>query len=225
MRLLLTVLVAFVATELARADCPTNTVVAIGATRTSSAPRDTLARDFRGCVPHPMYCYSYSASVDYDLVIGRVHAYAQGSNAHGEGYALTHDVFTLIGPASESPITFTANGHAVLAQYCDQPYATVFIREGDSNIASVAGQPCSTVATSIGVSITCLPGSSFDLYMYANARAGGGVNTSGGVADATLNLKFSGVPVGYTLVSCQGYAGEPVATRPRSWGAVKALYR
>ena len=38
-------------------------------------------------------------------------------------------------------------------------------------------------------------------------------------------ISFVGLPPGYSIESCQGYAATPVPTARRTWGAVKRLYR
>ena len=49
-------------------------------------------------------------------------------------------------------------------------------------------------------------------------------------ASHTIPVTASGalpfqVPAGYTIQSCQGYAGNVVPTRPWSWGSLKQRYR
>jgi hypothetical protein len=51
---------------------------------------------------------------------------------------------------------------------------------------------------------------------------GGG--TAEGTGHAVGTLRFRGLPAGYSVVSCQGYA-LPTPARPATWGGVKALYR
>ena len=38
-------------------------------------------------------------------------------------------------------------------------------------------------------------------------------------------LRFSGVPAGARVVSCQGYGDTAVPVRPTTWGKLKAMYR
>ena len=41
----------------------------------------------------------------------------------------------------------------------------------------------------------------------------------------TGRLRFSGVPAGARVVSCQGYGDTAVPARPATWGKLKAMYR
>jgi hypothetical protein len=53
---------------------------------------------------------------------------------------------------------------------------------------------------------------------------GGGAGAAGSSAAATADLRFSGLPEGVTVVSCQGY-DLPVPVAGSTWGRIKATFR
>jgi hypothetical protein len=225
--------------EAAGAPCPENTLSALsnmsGTTaRTSPGPRDSDSKYDQGrtCTD---YCLSWLVSVDvaYDLVAGTMHAYATGSLAGiGESSVSAHDVFTLLGPPSATPVTFHARAHVWVAAGCgygSTAQADASIREGASNGASATGgwDGCFGQVRDLDIGIARASGSSFDLYFTVHAFGGtGDFRGGGGDGYASLSLSFPDLPAGYSVVSCQGFAaGQVTATRRSSWGAVKSLYR
>lgn len=58
-------------------------------------------------------------------------------------------------------------------------------------------------------------------YVLRGRRSAGGNHGARG----TGRLRFSSVPEGAGIVSCQGYSQVPVPARQSSWGRVKTLYR
>jgi len=148
---------------------------------------------------------------------------------HGEANAFTHDVFTLLGPAGAPPITF--HPHAIVRTdiYCGGEFAQAdaSIREGASNSASVTESTDSCmVTTDLAISLSRASGSTFDLYLTVHAIAGtGDVFAHYSYGSASMRLSFPDLPVGYSVVSCQGFGGGVTAARRSSWGALKARYR
>ena len=58
-------------------------------------------------------------------------------------------------------------------------------------------------------------------YLHGQRSVGGEHGT-----EATGHITFEGLPVGITVVSCQGYSsGAPTPARRTSWGQIKAHYR
>ena len=53
------------------------------------------------------------------------------------------------------------------------------------------------------------------------ARSPGGSHAS----EATGVLTFTGLPIGVSVVSCQGFGQPPVPVREASWGRLKTIYR
>jgi len=230
------VLLAVAAARAAQAACPDNTITALsgygGPSHTTSAPRDSISQNATGTICDYYYCYSYYAYGEavYNLVEGtvRVHAYAN-SYAVGQANASTSDVFTLLGPPSDPPITFHARVHVDFPGDCSygpEGGADASIREGASNSATASNTTCQHAATDIEISITRSAGSTFDLSLTANASGGSGDGYYGGNGNVSLSLSFPDLPKGYSVVSCQGFAaGKVTAARPLSWGELKTRYR
>ncbi len=231
-------LLALAAVESASAECPVDTVTAHSSfsgtvTHTTSMPTDGVSRFDSGryCTD---YCYSWYVDSDakYDLVAGTMYADVVASGAgDGEAIASTHDVFTLLGPAAAPPVTFHAHVSAGAAILCGGGFdaqADASIREGASSSASVVGSRDACLGpTDLAVSIARAAGTTFDLYLTVHAKAGSNsIFGPGGDAHASLSLSFPDLPVGYSVVSCQGFAaGQVTAAKRSSWGALKTLYR
>ena len=199
--------------------CPTNSMSAPGASQVSPNPSGHLAGS-RTCVEGGNIRHTATGNVSYDLTHGTISAYVDVQIlCSGTSEMLTHDIFTLTGPASTSPISFSSviNVHS----WADGvAFAGATVREGDSNISpgSVPGD-----WSTVGITITVGPGSSFDLYM--DGRAAGGYWGNGGAA-VNAWLDFPDLPAGYVVQSCQGFiAGGVVPVRAASWGKLKSLYR
>lgn len=226
MRLLLVLFLTLTMARSSRAECPADTMSVLGVTTTTTAPRDEAFLTGSDCQEYPYYCWERDGAAVYDLVAGTTYVSVQGYNIGASASVVTHDLFTLLGPPSSPPITFTAQAHVDLTIGCDgaPPSASASIREGASNVAEVSRQQCGSVATDIGITIACQAGATFDLYMKVAAQAG--EFNSGGQADARMSLTFPDLPAGYSVVSCQGYSPGPVVpTRRASWGTLKAHYR
>jgi hypothetical protein len=73
---------------------------------------------------------------------------------------------------------------------------------------------------SLDLELTKLPGEEFPVRVGAYHSAGHLITIS-----VAGTITFDGLPEGYEIRSCQGYAGIPVAAEPRSWGSIKGLYR
>jgi hypothetical protein len=82
-------------------------------------------------------------------------------------------------------------------------------------------QPCvgKTFVTDLVLPLAKLPGESFPIQYVLTSNSSGGVGTIRG------EFSFANLPAGYTIVSCQGYVGQAVATVPTSWGRLKLVYR
>jgi hypothetical protein len=80
---------------------------------------------------------------------------------------------------------------------------------------SCSGHP---VSADRSFPLSKLPGEAFTISLQSSVS---------GYMAATIRqtLTFDGLPAGYTIQSCQGYAGVPVAVVPRSWGSLKQLFR
>lgn len=175
-------------------------------------------------------CYPSSTSqghMAYDLVTGHLYAEARGcSGWYGSGGGgvgvLTRDRFRLVGPAGGGPVNFEARllvsgGAGGFAATCS---ASILEQGGAAASANDGG--AAVLNTVLGIPLVHAPGDEFVLECYAGGSAGG--VGSMGFADAVLS--FAGLPAGYGVTSCQGFAGDgAVAARPASWGSLKLRYR
>lgn len=231
--LLLAVALVHAASAQGQTPCPTNSLSAhvdpvAPIDLSSSAPRDSARNSYEDC-PDPNFpCTTCIASASYDLSLGVLHADAfilGGCSSYAS--VTTHDVFTLSGPPSPTPISFVARGSFGLSGSCLYPGdgamgVTLHGTGGTSAGAMVfCGEPYSG-PPSLDVVISCLPGATFDIDMGAWANAGVGPSS----VSAGLSLGFPDLPAGYSVISCQGFmAGQVVPARTTSWGSLKSMYR
>jgi hypothetical protein len=216
--LLLALLMAPAFPRSAGADCPTNTMTAMTSSQVSSNYSGSLAGSFT-CNEGGNIHQTATSFVTYNLVTGWVEVDATGTLiCRAFSNFTTHDIFTLTGPAPGIPISFRAELRA-FASVSGFGSASVMLREGASN-----SSPGSVLGSStVGITITASPGSTFDLYIAGSAFGGGG---AGGGAGVDAGLGFPDLPPGYLLQSCQGFvAGGAVPVRTTSWGKLKTLYR
>ena len=220
--LLLASLLALTIAGTARASCPLNTLTVHDSSETSSASSDQLTLE-HFCPP---YGGTALAGASYDLVAGSAALTASGTSECGGGASVaTHDVFTLVGPAAGS-FTFTAR-LVVHAGFSGRPAtssseAAATFREGASNSKGFnTGLGLPGDAT-LDLTITRDVGQTFDLFLTLDCYS---LGLSAG-SDVTAQLSFLGLPPGYGVVSCQGYASDPsVPVRVTSWGRLKTIYR
>lgn len=176
-----------------------------------------------------------------DALNGQEHAWDVSQNCQGDCYDLkagvliargsatpwgdcnsnvmVHDEYQIVGPAGP-PLTFkvllqayttisgTAGIGGGLAQSWINPGGEQFTRS-------------TTGTDESSLSLTYAPGQTFPVW--ATLRAGGAAPVVG-EAYVFAFLRFSGLPEGYSVVSCQNY-DVPVAVHPVTWGGVKAVYR
>ena len=195
------------------AACPTDSLIVCGALTTSNAPTHSVVGTG--------YC---TAGASYDLISGQLNAGAGGSST--DAVATVEDTYAIAGPNSVGTVAFTAQfvvqvGLAYVAS------ASAFIRGGGDTQGFSTG------------SCICFPGMSFTqtlslplayavaepFHLTLNVR-GTAPHSRGlaGQASVTGRLVFV-IPPEYTVSSCQGYGTPVTASRPRSWGRLKTLYR
>lgn len=174
--------------------------------------------------------------ISYNHVTGTLGGGHSGSGEAGSFASLTsQDRYTIVGPPSGSPIPFQARVHFTgtagggevllpnLGSVCRGSQVAIRLAEGilvdDRTIPS---EPCEPKAfdETLVLDLVKLPGEEFTLATSLYQSAGHSIQTS-----ASGALTFAGLPSGYSVQSCQGYAVAPVAVRARSWGQVKQLYR
>jgi len=84
-----------------------------------------------------------------------------------------------------------------------------------------ACQPNST-SHDIIIPLTKSPGETFELRLGVSVSASELPST----ASSTGQLQFTGLPAGYSIISCQGYSSDAATpTRDASWGRLKIRYR
>lgn len=163
----------------------------------------------------------------YDLVTGQLHATTSGcSGWYGPngGYisVSASDRFRLVGPSGGGLVAFEARllltgGVGGFVGTCG---GTILEVGGGSATANDGGNMYLYIT--LGVPLSHRVGDEFQIDYYASASAGG----SGGLGFVDGQLSFFGLPPGYGVTSCQGYAGDgAVSTLPASWGALKLRYR
>src|SRR5262245_44179620 len=158
----------------------------------------------------PPGCFNDFGSVTYDLTQGTVLVSTVSHADYGfNSWCRTTDDFFIDGPASTTPLSLTA----ILTADMTFGGEVHLVAQADS--ASTSG-PSHEV---LHLSLLELPGEHFTLSMYVFAYA----NPS--LVSTSFTLAFAQLPAGYTVKSCQGYAAAPVATRPTTWGRLKASYR
>jgi len=179
--------------------------------------------------------YGYSqADEGYDLGAGTASSAAAGDNdCPANGSLAAYDVFRIVGPASATPLPFTAtlrlSGN--VESSCDpNAYASVsgHLEEAggasqDFLLSVAAPYSCGAqpVDRTLEIALAHLVEEPFTLLVRLGTSAQG-------YSTATLSsrLGFEGLPEGYGVVSCQGFVSDPsVPVRALSWGRVKTLYR
>lgn len=186
----------------------------------SAASRDSTV-DFT-CAPFP----PVQGRMSYDLVVGRLYAEARGCSGWdgpggGSASVDARDRYRLVGPAGGGAVSFEARlqlagGVGGFAGTCGGS-----ILEVGGASASAHDGGAMVLNTVIGIPLTHLVGDEFEVHCFASGSAGG----SGSIGFVEALLSFAGLPAGYGVTSCQGFAGDgAVAARTASWGALKLRY-
>lgn len=181
----------------------------------------------------------WTAELGYDLVTGTLRAYQGGSGKLANFVSLqVRDVYSIVGPPTSEPIRFRvslrttgmAGGGMVELhngnRLCAVSTATIRLASGpivDERVAESQRDPdCTSMPIDLTQSIELLhlPGETFEV-LFGNLLIAGQrmqVQTTG-------MISFEGLPPGYSIQSCQGYAGPVVPAASRSWGMLKHSYR
>lgn len=170
--------------------------------------------------------YGYGCA-SYDIPAGTLSGEGQDSG----GSATMSDSFQVVGPADGTPLEFTAqlilwgsvNGRGC-GRACCYAGAQARLLEGSSNAAeSTFRSPCGTTSinTTIEVQVHRLSGEGF---LVTASVSGGGIEGASAAIYGTL--RFSGLPEGASVVSCNGFRQDfPVPVARGSWGRLKTRYR
>ncbi len=158
-------------------------------------------------------CINGSGSLSYDLVAGtiEVSSYSYSYDIF-ETWLQTQDDFVIEGPSSATPIRVVAilNVTAYRSEI-----------QLSSGIASVSSDDAGPANQTLRLDLDKLPGEHFTLGILVSSHG----DPDQGTASGRGTLRFTSLPPGYALTSCQGYAALPVATRATSWGRLKQIYR
>jgi hypothetical protein len=217
MRLAIVFIFALLATPAAAGVCPDNQLTAgcwVDAVNIfTNAPTGTFGPS--GEVPWTAGTPCDNAC--YDLPAGTLAARGVADTQGGcIGAARAQDVYEIVGPAGP-PLAFEAvlQVHAELAAFTS--YVASIDAGGESAECNV-GPDCEAA-----IALSYAPGMPFLLMAEALAAGDKGSHPEG-VARVTAQIRFRGLPAGYSIVSCQNY-DLPTPAMPSSWGGVKALYR
>jgi hypothetical protein len=212
----------------ASADCPTNSASGFGGgheqTIQSSSPiwnDGVLGGNF-----------------SLNLILGTAQLIGSGGGGEQSGacWLNASDLYQIAGPASVDPIPFevrvrltggvtaSLNTYPFIGQVCDGVSVQFHLSSGAAFVEfneANSSQPCAgkTIASDLALPLAKLPGESFPLQYHLQSNNHGGEGTIRG------EVSFANLPAGYTIVSCQGYVGQPVANLPTSWGRLKQAYR
>ena len=172
----------------------------------------------------------------YDHVAGTLQGGHTGSGEAGSFAGLmAQDRYSIFGPPSATPIAFQVRFHVTgfagggLATLPNQGSvclgSQVQLRLADGaleDVATITSEPCGPRAFDemLHLDLAKLPGEEFTLSAAESHSAGHSIQSS-----ASGAITFVGLPPGYVVQSCNGYALAPVAVQARSWGQVKQLYR
>ena len=184
----------------------------------------------------PSYAWFGSS---YNLVAGTIAVGTSGSGELGSfEQLLIQDLYTLVGPASATPIGFVARvrftgsaGGGVVdlpsgGPTCLGSSARLRLASGavadEKRADSYDAPDCGPRAFDeiLNLALAKLPGEEFPLSVQVSLNAGHTIPVQ-----ASGQIEFVGMPPGYTVQSCQGYAVLPVAAKPTTWGKLKRLYR
>lgn len=181
----------------------------------------TSAPSYSTCCLSP---YGYGCA-SYDIPAGTL----SGQGGSGGASATMSDSFVVVGPVEGTPLEFTAQltlwgyvDNRGCGRACCYAGGQARLFEGLSSAAEVSFNSCTTsLSTTIEVQIHRLSGERFRVTAYI---AGGGIE--GASASIYGSLRFSGLPEGASVVSCNGFhQNAPVPVGRGSWGQLKTRYR
>jgi hypothetical protein len=221
--------VIFFATVLAvfdaRADCP-RSFVTLGpdTLRGAEVPADTTARVDGHCWLHEVRMVPSE---------GRLGIYRSATCWFDEVTGSLQDEFRIVGPTPGTPINVSVRFDATgfLQDSCagggggqyEYSLATLDVDgiERDRRQSS-SGVVRSDVSFQLSAEVPVIVGAPLTI----RVALSGWNSHSPCRAEIQLDgaLRFDGLPAGAAAVSCLGY-GPPTATRPTTWGALKAAYR
>lgn len=202
-------LVASLLSEPARADCP-----AICAQLNSSTPVCSTESSFE------FDFYNPRAACAWDLGRGILDV-SSSSPANLSCDLTVEDDWEATGPASGTPIDLTARLATTLGATPEEHEVGLIatLQEGASNVDSLSVWAPNGWTDTLSVAVHVEAGVPFRMIHHLRLLTSGSYNQNW----VTGQILFVGIPEGVEIKSCQGVA--LVATRPSTWGALKARYR
>jgi len=179
----------------------------------------------------------FGGHVSYDLIAGTFGLTGGGGGGKQSGGSQLQfsDSYQIVGPPVATPISFQAsfhiggtlnaaeNSYPFIGTICDHTSARFTATSGPASVShdySITHPGCETTTLddAMTLALSKLPGEIFPLSMLLSV-----FGTRSGSVNGTL--AFTGLPAGYSVTSCQGFAGMPVPVRQASWGSLKHSYR
>jgi hypothetical protein len=213
--------------SLAGSTCPTNFATGYGG---------CCSFDYQSSAPSWDQAI-FGGHVSYDLVAGTFGGTGGGGGGEQSGGISLRfsDQYQILGPASAIPIPFEVAYHVTgnlsansqtypqIGTVCNSSRVTITATSGAASASftqSSFAQDCVPVGVDHDFTLTLayLPGQSF--VVTTNLSVSGS-----DVGDIDGTFAIIGLPPGYMIESCQGYAGPPVPALARSWGHLKHAYR
>lgn len=186
-------------------------------------------------------CSDRNSEANYDLTRGVFTVRAVGAPSYQGGAAVSAvDQYRVEGVSPGTPLVFSAELNVNINVYgylCQPPGSLITttgsatVREGNSNSSSASittpltcsstgccAQPAG-LQTVVRTVVTGAAGDPFTLHFDLTVNGNGSGHGS-------AELRFSGLPPGARVVSCQGFRQDfPTAANGMSWGRLKAIYR
>jgi hypothetical protein len=155
----------------------------------------------------------------YDLPLGQLAILGGGTIAPWWNHASSQDSYQLIGPQTDTPITFVAQVR-IQGSLSSSAYGSASLQANaePAQIVDFAGGG-SPLNDTLSVTLEYRSGDSFVLR--GTLSAGGPAYQT---ADVRSRLQFVGLHGGWSIASCQGY-DVPVPAMPTTWGWLRARYR
>lgn len=195
------------------AACPASTINGVD----STLPADSLES------PPPGF---YGLQVgSYDLTVGSIAATVYFKCCGLATSEVTaRDIYRVVGVPSGHPVTLTAELSCTRQDNSGGGHAPAHFSWGvstDSASVSGSGDAGYMTSTVLRLDIQALGMQDFPVSWHVDVLQG----FDAGNADIRGRWRFTGLPPGASVESCQGFAGGIVPTMTSTWGLVKARYR
>jgi hypothetical protein len=163
-----------------------------------------------------------AGTLEMDQCCSLLHTYVLAADAYDVAGLPTGTVVTLTASLSVdgSVSTTGCGGSGCGGVFVDSLYSGVLADTRSHAIGVFNGSV--PFHDDLTLPVTIVAGTPVVIQMrFEGFRSPGGSHASQG----TGVLRFSGVPAGAAVISCQGYASGPTPTERASWGRLKLVYR